>query len=161
MKKLLIILILFMFSFSFNVTGEEFPDGKYFAYIKDSNYLKWEIIVLKEKNILKVEFLEVKKGMFDYEGLRVFVRKKELTNQLSDLEINDSLKYDFGLINFHPTLEVHIFGTLGKLSKLNWQHSSYIHSVNFKYIPYKFYNSFKDKLSENRNLTTETFEFKK
>jgi len=153
---LFITIILSSKSFSEPINDINFVDGKYFAYI-DDNSLRWEIIIIKEKNELKIEFLDVKKGKFDYEGLQVFIPKTELTNKLSSQEIDNTMGYGLQGIRFYGTLNVNIYGTLGESSRLSWKHSSYLHSADFKYIPYKFYKTFKEELKKDRQLTTNIF----
>ena len=154
---LFIIIILSSKSFSEPINDIDFVDGKYFAYIKDNNSLRWEIIIIKENNELKIKFLDIKKGEFDYEGLTTFIPKTELTNKLSNQEIDNTMEYALKGIPFYGTLNVNIYGTLGYSSRLSWKHSSYLHSADFTYIPYKYYNSFKEELKKNRRLTTNIF----
>ena len=144
---LFIIIILSSKSFSEPINDIDFVNGKYFAYI-DENSLRWEIIIIKENNELKIEFLGIKKGKFDYEGLQVFIPKTELTNKLSSQEIDNTMEYGLQGIRFYGTLNVNIYGTLGESSRLSWKHSSYLHSADFKYIPSIKYKSFKRKIND-------------
>tara|TARA_A100001037_G_C14835649_1_gene494137 strand:- start:67 stop:558 length:492 start_codon:yes stop_codon:yes gene_type:complete len=157
MKKILIVLILFIFSFSFIARSEDFPDGKYFAHIRDTQNIIWKIIITKKDNSLIVNYLESGKGKFDYEGAIYFFRKNNITHKVPKINLDDKMRYDLGLTVFFRTMSVHIRGTLGKYSKLSWGHSSYIYDANFKYVPYKYYDSFQEELKNNKKLTTNDF----
>ena len=79
---LFITIILSSKSFSEPINDINFVDGKYFAYI-DDNSLRWEIIIIKENNELKIEFLDVKRVnliMKDYKFL--FQKQNLLINYL-------------------------------------------------------------------------------
>ena len=81
-------------------------------------------------------------------GLIIFIPKTELTYKVSSQEIDNTMEYALKGIPFYGTLDVNLYGTLGELSRLSWKHSSYLHSADFIYIPYKYYNSFKEELKK-------------
>ena len=137
--------------------SEEFPDGKYFAQIKDTNNITWKIIIAKNENKINFKYLESGRGRLDYEGELFSLYKNDITDKVPEINLSKDMKYDIGFIPFFRDLSVTIYGTLGDLSKISYGHSTYIYEANFKYVPYKHYDVFQNQFKKDRNFNTNDF----
>ena len=159
MKKLLIILILFMFSFSSNVTGEEFPDGKYFAsvlvtgdYYNDRP--RWTVIIKKANSKIEVISLIINESSVGCCCCILDIPDMDLSDRLIPIEVINN-KFDFGKFKFIKNAKLWFYGEFGKFSKLVF----YVYDqgsidARFKWVPYKHYETFKNKLKENPKFNT-------
>ena len=160
MKKLLLVLILFIFSFSSITKGEDFPDGKYFASIYSNTYdgdkPRWTVIINKTRNSIEVISLSVSKSKLGVGCCTLEIPDMELSKKFSSTEIVNN-KFDFGRVKFveNSDAQLWFYGNFGKFSKLTFSlFSSTPIEARFKWLPYKHYETFKNKLKENPELST-------
>jgi hypothetical protein len=158
MKKLL--LILYMFNFSSVVSGEEFPDGKYFAsvlvtgqYMNDRP--RWTVIINKENNKIEVLSLNINESNVGCCCCTLDIPDIDLSDRLIPIDIVNN-KFDFGRIKFVKNIKIWFYGVFGKFSKITF--SIYPQSgieARFKWVPYKHYETFQNMLEEDSEFNTD------
>ena len=77
-----------------------------------------------------------------------FLYKNDITDKVPEINIDNNMKYQLGSIRFFRTLNVKIYGILGKPSRISYRHSSYIYGADFKYVPYEYYDLFQKELKK-------------
>jgi len=145
--------------------AEEFVDGKYFASVIGSSKVRWNIIVEKSGSSLKVINLNSE----SYQSENFLIGKLEAVEwneKLGTLELDEDLEYDSDWVSYirvnggwnNGLQKFRFYGTLGKFSKTQMTLIDKIEESRFKYVPFRFYDSFQKALLLYPNLTTKNFE---
>ncbi len=149
-----------MFNFSSVVVGEEFPDGKYFASVYDTQKIRWHIVISKQYNFVKVLILEFGPARVSAGGTESIhtSEKIDISRYTKPVKLEKGKNFDFGRFKFYQTSLVWFYGTLGKFSKVVWsRYGSMMEEARFRFIPFKYYKSFQKELLKNPKLTSEEF----
>ena len=159
MKKILIVLILFIFSFSYIARSEDFPDGKYFASVLvTGNYYndrpRWTVIIKKENSKIEVLSLTINESSVGCCCCTLDIPDMDLSDRLIPIEVVNN-KFDFGKFKFIKSVKLWFYGEFGKFSKLVF----YVYDqgsidARFKWVPYKHYEIFENKLKDNPKFNT-------
>ena len=150
-----------MFNFSSIAKGEEFPDGKYFSSILvTGNYYndrpRWTVIINKKNNLIEVLSLKINKSTVGCCAFTLNIPDIDLSDRLSPVTIVNN-KFDFGRFKFIDNIKLRFYGKLGKFSKLTFNvHDQGGIEARFKWVPYKHYQTFQNRLKENPKCNTDT-----